>query len=783
MRAVCNSRLSGLATAVCGVVAACTAQFSGPSGAKSNDISVARLDAGAQAATVVMTVDPSGDAARRDTATEPEASQDSASPADSEQSVDAAPVADVLIAPNVLNKPTVCEVDKDTNLVKGIGLDQLPPNFAYTAPIRPAAKPSIWANNGVWFEQQPSLLEGHVIQAYKGHVYVADRDGAKVLDFSDDLQLLRSVPAGDVLQISVSVGGGVYVLHVAFSTSKLGLLGPQSAEITELMTLPGDVSCFLMWKDKYIIVGDAQTGAITAVGIPDGTQVWQAQTYGIPRSIASDGSHIIVGMQTGEPRMFALPKTWTPEGEAWPKIVPTATAPLRGQNPWHTYDTQTGNIHPQWQSSHGFAATSDGARVLVAHSLAVTGSEEIVALAKEMGVDPSMVIAAKKVPYYGFSLADPCNTVPVRPLEMAVTAFENGVAVPSAANLVTRDPQTDRNWLAQFDQPIDLRVHPTRTLAFVAARGTDNVLVLNTRGADPMQIPIAVLQAGQGPVGVAVADGMPFAYTLDIDSRTVTRIPLAQLLAVIDTGTQVTTMTEPLHIAADKTVELVQSYQDINWMAGRRIFHAANNPNLAAGGRQACASCHIAGRDDKLVWATKTGMRQTVSLAGRIAGTAPYGWTGEFADLDAKLVQSVQHMGGSGLSGPDQTQLANYVLSLKLPQAQFKDAPYWLSQQGFLIFHDPDVGCASCHAGPKYTDGKAYDVGTATSADTANNGWKTPLFDTPSLLGVGSNAPYLHDGSAATLWDVVDHTLDKMGKTGKLNASQKDALVAYLQGQ
>lgn len=439
-------------------------------------------------------------------------------------------------------------------------------------------------------------------------------------------------------------------------------------------------------------------------------------------------------------------------------------------------------MHVDWPSSHAFAATNDGERVLVAHALAVTGSSETVVFANKLGIDPSLVVMIKKVFYYGFSLGDPCTSVPVRPLEVAVTAFAKGQPVEGQAGLVTRDPTTDRNLLAQFDQPIDIRVHPSRTLAFVAARGTDNVLVLNTRGVDPMQIPIAVLATGKGPVGVAVAEGMPYAYTFDTDSRTVTRIPLAPLLSVIDTGNQVTPMAEPLHLAADLAVVspgLVSTNADV--LAGRRLFHAANNPKLAAGGRQACASCHTEGRDDKLVWATPEGMRQTVSLAGRILGTAPYGWDGKFADLDGKVVQGVQHMGGSGLSAKERGQLGQYIEQLPLPPPQFAPPPQWLYGQGKVLFEDLAIGCSSCHFGPQFTDKKVWNVGTSNALDKQLNGYYGASFDSPSLLGVGNNAPYLHDGSAATLWDVVDHTKNTMGTTSKLNAWQKEALVAYLQ--
>jgi cytochrome c peroxidase len=53
-------------------------------------------------------------------------------------------------------------------------------------------------------------------------------------------------------------------------------------------------------------------------------------------------------------------------------------------------------------------------------------------------------------------------------------------------------------------------------------------------------------------------------------------------------------------------------------------------------------------------------------------------------------------------------------------------------------------------------------------------------FDTPSLSGVASSAPYLHDGSAATLMDVLTLTRGKMGDVRSLSDDELAALVEYM---
>ena len=68
-------------------------------------------------------------------------------------------------------------------------------------------------------------------------------------------------------------------------------------------------------------------------------------------------------------------------------------------------------------------------------------------------------------------------------------------------------------------------------------------------------------------------------------------------------------------------------------------------------------------------------------------------------------------------------------------------------------------------------------------------GFKAPRFfaedpqreyKVPSLLYVGGTPPYYHDGSAATLEDLVEHDQDRMGHTSHLTPDERTALVAYL---
>ena len=97
--------------------------------------------------------------------------------------------------------------------------------------------------------------------------------------------------------------------------------------------------------------------------------------------------------------------------------------------------------------------------------------------------------------------------------------------------------------------------------------------------------------------------------------------------------------------------------------------------------------------------------------------------------------------------------------------------------RGKKIFLNPKVGCASCHPAGLYTNLKSYDVGTHGKYDREDY-----KFDTPTLVEVWRTAPYLHDGSAATIRDVLTthNKGDKHGHTSHLSAKQIDDLAAYV---
>jgi hypothetical protein len=98
------------------------------------------------------------------------------------------------------------------------------------------------------------------------------------------------------------------------------------------------------------------------------------------------------------------------------------------------------------------------------------------------------------------------------------------------------------------------------------------------------------------------------------------------------------------------------------------------------------------------------------------------------------------------------------------------------AQRGRAIFAGRGE-CAECHAGPWGSDQAMHDVGTISNP--LDRGKKVV---TPMLVELWATAPYLHDGSAARLEDVVRQAAEtgRHGAVRALSASERADLVGYL---
>lgn len=103
-------------------------------------------------------------------------------------------------------------------------------------------------------------------------------------------------------------------------------------------------------------------------------------------------------------------------------------------------------------------------------------------------------------------------------------------------------------------------------------------------------------------------------------------------------------------------------------------------------------------------------------------------------------------------------------------------------RRGEALFRKPFAAmdgksCASCHIpSAGFLDRRAHDIG---SAAPGYPGARDGAFDTPTLLGAGFTAPYMHDGALPTL-DAVVGWFDERFALG-LGTGDRADLVAYLE--
>ena len=268
---------------------------------------------------------------------------------------------------------------------------------------------------------------------------------------------------------------------------------------------------------------------------------------------------------------------------------------------------------------------------------------------------------------------------------------------------------------------------------------------------------------------------------------------------------------------------------------GERLFF---EPLLSADRKLSCSSCHKPHHvfSDTVAVSPgvygRRGTRNAPSIVNAAYGESFF-WDGRAAtledqalhpiqapnEMDISLDSVLQRLGGKPeyrerfasafpdgeVSTPNLARaIASYVRTLRSgdsPLDRFfagdSTALSTEARDGFRLF----VGrarCSLCHAGPTLTDQSFHNTGVAwrngmlvDSGRAAVTGMRDALgaFKTPSLRNVARTAPYMHDGSVATLEEVVEF-YDGGGNPNPyqdvdirplhLTAGEQSALLAFL---
>jgi DNA-binding beta-propeller fold protein YncE len=212
---------------------------------------------------------------------------------------------------------------------------------------------------------------------------------------------------------------------------------------------------------------------------------------------------------------------------------------------------------------------------------------------------------------------------------------------------------------------------------------------------------------------------------------------------------------------------------------GERLFHDAT---ICHQSWQSCSTCHPDGRVDGLNWdLLNDGIgnpKNTKSLLWAHR-TPPAMSTGVRASAEEAVRSGLRHILFANRPEAEARAIDEYLKSLRPVPIPYlvKGSLSKAAQRGKRLFEDPKVGCATCHPGPLFTDCKRHDV----VGDPLGQGTGIPM-DTPTLVECWRTAPYLHDGSAATIREVLTtkNRPDCHGRTSQLSAGQIEDLVSYV---
>lgn len=261
---------------------------------------------------------------------------------------------------------------------------------------------------------------------------------------------------------------------------------------------------------------------------------------------------------------------------------------------------------------------------------------------------------------------------------------------------------------------------------------------------------------------------------------------------------------------------------------GRLLFY---DKRLSVDGSVSCASCHEVahGYSNQLPLAVgihgSVGTRKVPPILNR-AFLSPQFWDGRVATLEEQVTGPLFNpieMGNSpeGLLktldgirgyrphfeeafGDDKVTLervaraiADFERTLLSGDSKFDRAEFTPDEEaGLALFMDRD--CDDCHTPPFFTDNQFHNTGVGFvngvfkdegRAKITQNSDDIGSFKTPTLRNVESHAPFMHDGSLATLEAVIEfynkggtknpHLDRKMIPLG-LRPEQKRQLLAFL---
>ena len=243
---------------------------------------------------------------------------------------------------------------------------------------------------------------------------------------------------------------------------------------------------------------------------------------------------------------------------------------------------------------------------------------------------------------------------------------------------------------------------------------------------------------------------------------------------------------------------------------GRQLF---NDRRLSRDGSISCSTCHDPDRafSDGRALAVgvfgRAGRRNSPALINRGYGRLFF-WDGRVASLEEQVLKPIEDpnemdlplVEASSRVGLDTATMARALASF-VRSILSGDSPYdrFVNGDRAALTREQQLGlqvfrgkahCTACHVGPNFTDEALHNTGVAwRDGKLADEGAGQGRFKTPTLREIARTAPYMHDGSLATLQDVVEFYdaggranpgLDPEVRRLHLSPDEKRALIGFL---
>jgi YVTN family beta-propeller protein len=334
--------------------------------------------------------------------------------------------------------------------------------------------------------------------------------------------------------------------------------------------------------------------------------------------------------------------------------------------------------------------------------------------------------------------------------------------------------------------------HPTGAWLFVALETSREVAVI-----DPFRHrELFRFSVGRSPNALAISANGRTLFVHNFMDRSVSVVDLTPL---VTSGQKSATIVGTIGTVGKEKLDDVV-------FRGKQLFYDAADPRLSRDKYMSCAVCHDDGEGDGRTWdftGFGEGLRNTASLQGK--GGMLHGflhWSANFDEVQDFEGQIRAFAGGTGLMdngtffagtrstplgdrkagfSPDLDALAAYVSSLtKAPVSPFvaKSGKLSATQAAGRTLFDKK-GCDTCHAGTRFTISggpkQLRNIGTIDKAAGKRLAGPLKGIDVPTLKGIQSTGPYLHDGSAKSIADAI-----RKHRGVKLSKDEMSRIVDYL---